>query len=279
MDDLKRQALELSSQGLSYGKIAEHLGIGKTTVYTWIVNSPGNDTRTKNVPKPKSTVPNELQNEKNEIDEFKESLQNDFGTDNDIQSLVYLRKAEMEHEINLERIELEREKLQHEQKMELESKKSEHLALQLDEIKMEREEERQESEQLSSTLNELKQENEELYNHFDNGTSETEIIELDEDLQQEYSDQVSSYLGIDGEEVDVDEIEQILSDTESIIHSTKKWCKKENQKKSDHPELSTLKQIRNSLIEKINEFEETFRSILVFDLDSEFDNELKESDF
>ncbi len=93
------------------------------------------------------------------------------------------------------------------------------------------------------------------------------------------SDQVSRYLGIDGEEVDVDEIEQILSDTESIIHSIKKWCKGENQKKSDHPELSTLKQIRNSLIEKVNEFEGTFRSILVFDLDSEFDNEIKELDF
>lgn len=244
MEELKRTALELSNQGLSYGKIAQKLGIGKTTVHTWVSNSPEKEFGTRNVLKTKSTVPNELENEKNEIIEFKESLQDNFGTDKEIRSLVDLRKAEMEHEINLERIELEREKILHEQKMELESKKSEHLALQLDEIKMEREKERQESEQLGSALNELKQENEELYKHFDNGTSEAEILELDEDLKEEYSDQVSRYLGIDGEDVDVDEIEQILSDTESIIHSIKKWCKKENQKKSDHPELSTLKQIK-----------------------------------
>jgi len=90
-NELKAEALNLSNQGMSYGKIAEQLGVGKTTVYSWIVNS---DIPIQNIQKTKKVVPNEILNEQNELEDLKKELQYDFGTDKDISALVELRKAE-----------------------------------------------------------------------------------------------------------------------------------------------------------------------------------------
>lgn len=266
-EDLKRKAIELYNADESYGEIATQLGIGKTTVYNWI----NGDSQVI-----EKNVPNAFKNEMNELTEYKEELQNEFEIENDVKSLVFLKKAEMEHQLQMEKIELEREKMQHGQKMETESIKSERLSLQLEEMKINMENEQQNSERLNSNMKEIKRNNELLSTQLENIATKNQIMGMDEDLQTDYNNQIINYLEFEGNEITLEEVENSLIEVKEIIKQIKHWVKETNGKKSDYPELFTLKQMKNSLTEMINEFEDLGEDELVFTFNSEFEKELKE---
>lgn len=274
-EDLKRKAIELYNADNSYGEIATQLGIGKTTVYNWINSVPEQEID-KNVPEPITTVPNAFPNEMNDLIEHKEELQNEFGSDKDINALVELKKAEYEHEQEMERLDMERREQLHQQKMEVESKKSEQLGIQLDEVISKMEHERQKSEQQSSTIKSLEQNNSLLSLQLDDIKSQNQITKFDEELATDFSQQVNNYLDLEGNEITLEEVKNALEEVEETIEQFKQWVKNANGKKSDYPELSTLKKIRNSLSGMINQFEDLEEDELVFDFDSDFERDLKE---
>jgi transposase len=265
--DLKRKAIELYNADNSYGEIATQLGIGKTTVYNWI----NGDSQVV-----EKNVPNAFKNEMNELTEYKEELQNEFENENDIRSLVILKKAEMEHQLQMERIELEREQMQYKQKMDTESLKTNRLTSELEEWRTNMENEQQNSERLISSMQEIKQNNELLSIQLKNISSKNQKTELDDDLQTDYNNQINNYLEIEGNEITLEVVENNLTEVEETLKQIKHWVKEINGKKSDYPELFTLKQMKNSLIEMINEFEDLGEDELVFTFNSEFEKELKE---
>ncbi len=274
-EKLKEKAIQLAGQNLSYGKIAEQLGVGKTTVYNWINSVPGTESE-KNVLGSGTTVPNAFENDLNDLKGLKEELQNEFGSDKDINALVEIKKAEFEHEYKMEQLEMERKTLLHQQKMEAESLKSEQLAIQLDETKLKIEHELQKTEQQDSTINKLEQNNSLLSLQLDDIKTQNQIMELDEELTTGFSQQVNNYLGLEGNEITLEEVDNTLEEVEETIAQFKQWVKNANGKKHDYPELAMLKKIRNSLSEMADEFEDSGEDELVFDISSDFKNELKE---
>jgi len=273
--DLKEKAIQLSDNGISYGKIAEQLGVGKTTVYNWI-NSTTEINEEKTVPERQTNVPNSFKNDLNELGDYKEELQNEYEIENDVSSLVALKKAEMDHELKMERIELERERMLFEQKQVAELKKTEQLALQLEKAKVELEQERKKMERVNIAINQMEQKNKVQFNKIDVNSSKKK--ELDDNLQTVYTNQIKSYLELEGREVTIEKIDFVLGEVKLALKNIKHWIKETRGKITDYPEFSTLKQIKDSLIEMVYEFDDSGEDILVFDFDSEFELKLKSDD-
>jgi transposase len=273
-NELKTAAFSLYNQGMSYGKIAEQLGISKTTAYSWILNGDTQDKNVMNVPKTKKGVPNEIQNEQNEFEDIKKELKEDYGTDKDISALVDLRKAEMEHSLKMENLELEREKLLNTKEIEKNSEKEELLLSKLNEINSKLESEAQKSEQLQAALEKIKNENIELHKLFQKKDSHTEKIQLDASLKDDCSDNIREYLALEDNNIILQDVETVFENNEAIIKTITKWCKVNKQKKSHFPELSALKEIKKSLIEMTKDFDEDEDIELVFDFNPNFREEL-----
>lgn len=280
--NLISKAIELHSNGKSYGEIATLLKVGKTTVYNWItsvprtkveMNVPNTETR---VSKAKPSVSYSFENEMNDLNQIKHELENEYGTENNINPLVQLRKAELEHDHKMERLEIERQTLLHKQKMEAESIKANRLALQLEEMRTDMENANQRSERLDSSLNNLKQNNEILSMQVDELSIQNQKKDLDNDLQDAYETTITDYLDLEGDEITPEEVDIILKEAEEYIKQFKKWVKNTNGKKLEYPELKTLKKIRNKLLEMINEFEEKGEDELIFTFDLDFVKELKQ---
>ena len=272
-NELKTEALKLFNKGLSYGKIAEQLGVGKTTVYNWIVNS---DIPTQNVLQTKKFVPNEILNEQNELEDIKKELQYDFGTDKDIEALVELRKAELEYQLKMETIEFEREKLLQAQKNESNSKKEELLLKKINEINSKLEAASQKSERIQSEMAKIKNENEALHSLIQKKATGNMKIDLDTGLQNDCSNNIREYLALEDEKIILQDVETVLENNEVLINAVAKWCKANKQKKSNYPALSSLKEIRKSLKEMIEDFDEDEDVELEFDFNSDFIAELKD---
>ncbi len=272
-NELKTEALKLFNKGLSYGKIAEQLGVGKTTVYYWVVNS---DIPTQNGQKTKKVVPNEIMNEQNELEDIKKELQYDFGTDKDIEALVELRKAELEYQLKMETIEFEREKLLQAQKNESNSKKEELLLKKINEINSKLEAASQKSERIQSEMAKIKNENEELTKFFQKKAAGNVKIELNTGLQNDCSDNIREYLALEDEKIILRDVETVLENNETLINAVAKWCKANNKKKSNYPELSFLKEIKKSLKEMTEDFEDDEDVELEFDFNSDFTKKLKD---
>lgn len=273
-EELKEQAIQLSEEGLSLGKIAQQLGIGKTTVHTWINERNGERTE--------KNVPDLFGNEIKEIEAFKEGLQDEFGTENDVQLLVALKKAELEHSLQMEKIDLERERMQNERILRQKSMqpgKTEQLAAELEQLKAEMEQERQKSERLTAIIEKLEQNNRLLSSRFNNIESENKEITKtgpDKKLVQCFLEQLDNYLGLDEMPITLNNVEEVLEGVEKTIRRFKKWIKNHHQKKSGHIELDILKKIQGSLNEMAEEFDESGEEELIFSLEPEFKKELEE---
>jgi hypothetical protein len=223
-----------------------------------------------------NTNVNDYLEEKNELGMIKDELLEEFGTDKDIPSLVELRKAEMNHDLEMERLDLERSQLTHEQRLNEKQLNAERLKERLNETETKLEKERQEKERLGSVAQELKEEKEHLQNVVEELTEEKEVIELDDDLKDEFLECINDYLELEDDEITCEIVEDVLENTKSINKKITKWCKKQNLDKSDYPEIETLKNIKESLVEMLDEFEIQNEDELIFEFDSEFDEQLKE---
>jgi transposase len=265
---LKKEVLSLYRQGMSYGKIAEKLGIGKTTVYSWIVNSSNPKENVRN------TIQNENRNVPNEFEELKEELREDYGTDKEIAALVELRKAEMEHTERMEKIELEREKLLQNKKMEEKAEREKLLLSQIEEIKSKLESEQQKSERLQAELSKFKNENSKLRLLIQTQSAETKKKELPASLKNICSENIRSYHDLENEKIFLEDVSTALENTKSGITTISNWIKSNKQKKSDFPELSILKEIKKSLEEMVAEFDEDEDIRLVFDFNPDFKEKL-----
>ncbi len=280
-EDLKRKAIELHSAGNSYGKIAEQLRVGKTTVYNWITSVLELEIKKtfpnaeNHVPNIETTSPNLFENEINDLNEIKQELENEFGTDKDINTLVELRKAELEHKHKMERLEMERQTLLHNQKMETESIKTDRLTSELEEMRTNMENAHQKSERLDSTINQMKRNNEILSLQLEDLSSQNQIIELDEGLLSAFNSQIGNYLDLEGNEITITKVKSLLEEVEKTIKHFKKWVKKINGNKTDYPELTTLKKLSSSLFDMSNQFEHLGEDELIFEFNSDFEKELK----
>ena len=215
----------------------------------------------------------------NEIKEFKDDLKNEFGAENNVQLLVAFKKAEMEHALQMEKIELERERMQNDQVLKqksIQSGKTEQLAMQLDNLKSKIEQEQQKSEQLIAIIEKLDKNNSLLSARFESINSENNSLELNEKLSTLISEQIDSYLELDEIPITLDDANEVLEDVEQTIKKFKKWIKNNNQKKSDYVEVDILKKIRDSLYEMANEFEESEEEEITFSINPKFKKELKE---
>lgn len=241
-EQLKEKAIQLYEQGLSLGKIAQQLGVGKTTVHTWINNQNGERTE--------KNVPDVLENEMSEINKFKNELQNEFGAENDVQLLVALKKAQMEHVLQMERLELERERMLGEQKLK--------------------------SEQLIKKVEKLEKDNRLLSSRFDNSNTEKSIKELDKGLSIIFKRQIDNFLDLEDIEITLQNVENVLEEVELLIRRLKKWIRANNQTKSDYIEFTFLKKIRTELLDMAKAFDKSGEEELIFSLDPAFKRELEE---
>ena len=280
--ELKEKAIQLSSQGLSFGKIAEQLEVGKTTVYNWITSVPEREIE-KNVPVFAAEVPNSetsspimFENEMNDLNQMKHELENEFGTENNINTLVELRKVELEHDHKMERLEMERRTLLHKQKMEAETIKANRLNSELEEMRMNMENANQKSERLESTISEMKHSSDLFSLQLENVVAKNQKKELDEDLLSAYENHITNFLDLEGNDIQLEHVNNNLKEVGETMRQFKKWIKNTDGKKSNYPELITLQKIRSHLSDMINQFEDLGEDVLDFTFDSKFEMELKE---
>jgi len=176
----------------------------------------------------------------------------------------------------METIEFEREKLLQAQKNENNSKKEELLLSQLDEINSKLEAASQKSERIQSEMTKIKNENEALHSLIQKKATGNMKIDLDTDLQNDCSDNIREYLALEDEKIILQDVETVLENNEVLINAVAKWCKANKQKKSNYPELSSLKEIRKSLKEMIEDFADDEDVELEFGFNSDFTAELKD---
>ncbi|MEE4259904.1 MAG: helix-turn-helix domain-containing protein [Bacteroidales bacterium] len=279
-NNLKQKALELKQQGLSYQQIADELGVGKTTVYNWIVYANDN-----NENDPVSDLPDEKESIlelKKEIAELRNKITQGINTKSDMSDEVELRKLELEHEFRMEELEnnrreelLKREIAELEQQNEQVQKGSER-SLQLVEGLTEL------NEQFKSNLSDLHERLsglEEEVSVLENPpvpNSELEVHSLKKSFVKRLSILLIDYLELDGEDCTLELIESINEKLVELKSEVEEWAESNDFDLDDEDVMDILENFIEDVKDALLSLEDIDEDDRVLEIDDDWKQEMED---
>ena len=260
----KKKAMELFQLGHSYGEIAKELGEAKSTVHRWI-NDPNieNDTdgtlgtpigtgleqsetdfhvnRTEypaNVPIGTATIAR-----RDDINDIKADL-----------TKVELRKVELEHEYRMAQLKFQEQQYCDKMKLQSESKETERLRNEMDEIVQE-----------IDILHQM---------HIENQNREVEIPQEQKELPKEYfirlAKLLNEYLTFEDEPCSIEQIESIEAELDELMLEIDKWSKNNSVDLSHSDGFKLLKRFIKDVDQSLSCFYDEDETELILEFDKKW---------
>ncbi len=290
---LKSEALELKSQGLTYQQIADQLGTGKTTVYNLINSEQHNKESTSG-----------LLEEKEEIEKLKLTITELQNTNETVTSQeVELRKLEIDHEFRMEQLEITRQE-------DILRRKNEELKKYIQTIQEGHEQSKNEVQELSSQKSELKEDYEKAVNNVqelsvtnselkddvddlqktncaleseldkfntleDNSAKDQNGVKLPSSFIEELQELYEEYIGFDGQDCTFEVVDEIRTQLHLTWNRIVDWATANSCDLSNTNAHTIFIEFDEDLEETLDHFEEASEDELEISIDKEWKDDMK----
>jgi len=272
--DLKAKALELKKQGLSYQQIADELGVGKTTVYNWILYAQDNsENNSDSVFSPDQEKLDEL---KRELAELRIEISEGANNGEDVSHLLEFRRLEMEHEYRMEELESNRRDNLFQQEIKVLKRQNEQQQHNYERSLNEVQKLSDLNSEMKSNLERLQKHNSELEDEvfmLEDSTTEhsedSEDVSFPQSFVESLKELLEEYLEFDGADCTLESIELINDQVHELRSEIEGWVKTNDFNIDGEGAMVILEKFNDDVEEALASFEneDADELTLVFDED------------
>jgi len=284
--DLKAKALELKKQGLSYQQIADELGVGKTTVYNWILYAQDNsENNSDSVFSPDQEKLDEL---KRELAELRIEISEGANNGEDVSHLLEFRRLEMEHEYRMEELESNRRDNLFQQEIKVLKRQNEQQQHNYERSLNEVQKLSDLNSEMKSNLERLQKHNSELEDEvfmLEDSTTEhsedSEDVSFPQSFVESLKELLEEYLEFDGADCTLESIELINDQVHELRSEIEGWVKTNDFNIDGEGAMVILEKFNDDVEEALASFENEDADELTLVFDEDWKEEVEEwlSDF